>query len=128
MRCFSIVPLVSLALAASACGREAPKRDRSFDPGPTPGAYLAGEALYTAACARCHGPQGTGTDQGPPFVDRIYEPNHHADASFHRAVQLGVVPHHWKFGPMPPIEGLTSDQVDQIISYVRWLQRQAGIF
>jgi hypothetical protein len=28
---------------------------------------------------------------------------------------------------MPKIEGVTPEDVDQIINYVRWLQRQAGI-
>jgi hypothetical protein len=28
---------------------------------------------------------------------------------------------------MPKIEGATSADVDEIVKYVRWLQRQAGI-
>ncbi len=101
---------------------------RDFDPGPTPMAYIPGEAMYTGSCALCHGPNAIGNEKGPPLVNVIYEPNHHGDFSFHRAVELGVAPHHWNFGPMPPVEGLTPDQVDEIISYIRWLQRQAGIF
>jgi hypothetical protein len=29
---------------------------------------------------------------------------------------------------MPPVEGITRDEVGDIIAYVRWLQRSAGIF
>ena len=40
----------------------------------------------------------------------------------------GVRAHHWEFGNMAPkIEGVTPADVEQIIRYVRWLQREAGI-
>jgi hypothetical protein len=48
--------------------------------------------------------------------------------AFQRAAAQGVKAHHWKFGDMPKIEGVTADDVTQIIGYIRWLQRQAGIF
>ncbi|MFM7841547.1 MAG: cytochrome c, partial [Nitrospira sp.] len=68
------------------------------------------------------------TQQGPPFVHKIYEPNHHGDAAFQRAAALGVRAHHWQFGNMPKISSVTPADVDEIIKYVRWLQRQAGIY
>ena len=86
-----------------------------------------GETKFNALCARCHGPQGSGTTQGPPLVHKIYEPNHHGDAAFHRAALNGVRAHHWQFGDMPKIDGATSSDIDHIVKYVRWLQRQAGI-
>ena len=64
---------------------------------------------------------------GPPLVHRYYVPSHHADEAFRRAIRLGVVPHHWRFGPMPPIGGLDDRTVTGVIGYVRWLQRQRGI-
>jgi hypothetical protein len=69
-----------------------------------------------------------GTDHGPSFLNKIYEPNHHGDAAFHLAARGGVRAHHWQFGNMPPVEGVSEAEVDEIIGYVRWLQRQAGIF
>jgi mono/diheme cytochrome c family protein len=119
--------MTALAGAAAGCGGDAPRVADDFDPGPTPFEFIAGETMYTGSCGACHGTNGTGSTIGPPLVDKIYEPSHHADAAFHRAVQLGVAPHHWQFGPMEPVEGLPPEQVDQIIAYVRWLQRQAGI-
>jgi mono/diheme cytochrome c family protein len=86
-----------------------------------------GEELFAANCAVCHGPQGQGTATGPPLVHVIYEPGHHSDESFHLAVQRGVQAHHWDFGPMPAIPGLDRDEVADIITYVRDLQRDAGI-
>jgi mono/diheme cytochrome c family protein len=94
----------------------------------TPNEFQAGEAKFAAHCAGCHGSRGVGTSQGPPLVHKIYEPNHHADIAFQRAALNGVRAHHWDFGNMPKIDGVTSEDVTQITMYVRWLQRQTGIF
>ena len=88
-----------------------------------------GENLFNSNCAVCHGTNAAGK-QGiaPPLVHIIYEPNHHGDQSFILAVQNGVRAHHWPFGNMPPIEGVTEEQVKLITLYVRELQRANGIF
>ena len=86
-----------------------------------------GEAVFEANCAVCHGQGAVGTDQGPPLVHEVYEPSHHPDESFRNAVTQGVQPHHWQFGPMPPVPGLQGEDVDAVIAYVRSLQRDAGI-
>lgn len=95
---------------------------------PVPEEYKAGEERFNALCARCHGTAGRGTNVGPPLVHKIYEPSHHADFAFMRAAMQGVRAHHWKFGNMPKISEATSEDVTTIILYVRWLQRQAGIY
>lgn len=92
-----------------------------------PAELAGGKQLFEANCQRCHGPQASGTEQGPPLVHIVYEPNHHADAAFQRAVALGSTAHHWTFGDMPPVPGVTPEQVAEITAYVRWLQRQVGI-
>lgn len=89
---------------------------------------LAGESLFNAKCSLCHGANAAGTNQGPPLIDRIYEPGHHPDVSFRVAVRQGVRQHHWQFGDMPPVPSVTSDDVDKIICYVREMQRANGIF
>lgn len=95
---------------------------------PVPEEFKAGEERFNALCARCHGMAGRGTNAGPPLVHKIYEPSHHADFAFMRAAMQGVRSHHWKFGNMPKISEATSEDVTKIIPYVRWLQRQAGIY
>jgi len=95
---------------------------------PLPTELKEGETKFNTFCARCHGMQGRGTNNGPPLVHKIYEPNHHADMAFQRAAAQGVRAHHWKFGNMPKIDGVVPEDVSHIIGYVRWLQRQAGIF
>ena len=87
----------------------------------------AGAQLFASRCAGCHGPGASGSDKGPPLVDQIYEPGHHADAAFNRAVRQGVKSHHWSFGDMMPIPGITDEQIGQIVSYVRNLQVKNGI-
>ena len=89
---------------------------------------LLGEGLYNVNCASCHGDNAVGQEGvAPPLVHIIYEPNHHGDESFQRAVAMGVRAHHWRFGNMPAVEGLTRADVKNIITYVRELQRENGI-
>ena len=67
-----------------------------------------GEKKFNASCSRCHGLHGKGTNNGPPLVHKIYEPNHHGDFAFQRAAAQGVRAHHWKFGNMPKIDVMAS--------------------
>ncbi|MDU9005437.1 c-type cytochrome [Sedimentitalea todarodis] len=91
-------------------------------------AETLGKLVYDAKCATCHGQNGAGADgAGPPLVHKIYEPGHHGDYAFQMAVSNGVQSHHWSFGDMPPVEGLTQADVKNIVSYVRALQRANGI-
>ena len=117
---FALLPLLA------ACERRPTVRS-DFDPGPVPAGLADGERLFNDNCARCHGTRAAGTDAGPPLVDIVYEPNHHADIAFQRAVALGVPAHHWRFGNMPPVPGVDQAAVERITAYVRWLQRGAGI-
>ena len=87
-----------------------------------------GRTAFEAKCAACHGADAAGqAEVAPPLIHKIYEPSHHADEAFQRAVALGVRQHHWPFGNMPPIEGLTRGDVAMIVAYVRELQRANGI-
>lgn len=89
---------------------------------------VEGEALFNASCAQCHGTNAAGQDGiAPPLVHIIYEPNHHADAAFLLAVKNGVRAHHWRFGDMPPVEGVSDEDATKIVAYVRELQRANGI-
>lgn len=88
----------------------------------------AGKQEFDENCAKCHGANAAGQeDVAPPLVHRIYEPNHHGDQSFYLAAKQGVRAHHWPFGNMPPVEGITDTEIGQIVDYVRTLQRTNGI-
>ena len=87
-----------------------------------------GRKTYDANCASCHGRNAAGQDGvAPPLVHIVYEPGHHGDESFQRAVARGVRAHHWRFGDMPPVEGLSRRDVAAVVAYVRELQRANGI-
>lgn len=88
----------------------------------------AGRTLFRANCASCHGQGAVGVEgAGPPFIHIIYEPNHHADASFYAAVKNGVRAHHWPYGNMPPQPQVAQEEMEKIIAYIRKIQRQNGI-
>ena len=87
-----------------------------------------GKLAFEAKCTSCHGTNAAGREGvAPPLVHIIYESNHHGDESFQRAVAMGVQAHHWSFGNMPAVEGLTRGDVKMIIKYIRELQRENGI-
>jgi mono/diheme cytochrome c family protein len=121
----AVVVSILIAIAASV-GNES-----DSGPGATgrdPATVAAGAELFAASCAVCHGADLLGSATGPPFLHPYYAPNHHSDEAFQRAVALGVVPHHWDFGPMQPLAHLTREDVAKIIAFVRTEQEAAGIY
>ena len=137
--------IVAVLILAAACTGEDPEPPDSTPSPPAPSTSTPtaeptptatpesrfegtdGRSLYGQACAVCHGQNLEGTNAGPTFLDRIYAPGHHADISFLFAVERGVRAHHWNFGNMAPVEGLTHEQVLAIIAFIREQQRAAGI-
>ncbi len=87
----------------------------------------AGQSLFAARCSECHGLSGQGTASGPPLIHKIYEPGHHSDEAFQRAVKLGTRAHHWSFGNMPKVDGVSRADVERILDFVRAVQRHNGI-
>ena len=87
-----------------------------------------GEPLFNQTCSVCHGAGAVGTQAGPPLVHAIYQPGHHPDISFRNAVKNGVVSHHWESGHMPPQTGVSEEDIEKIICYVRELQVAGGIY
>lgn len=87
-----------------------------------------GSILFGQSCASCHGTEAAGRDGvAPPLIHKIYEPSHHGDESFQIAVARGVRAHHWPFGDMPPVDGLSREDVATIVTFVREVQRANGI-
>jgi mono/diheme cytochrome c family protein len=115
--------LAALSLVAAACGGQTGEINI---PPQNPELVAAGAELYVTHCAECHGNDLRGTDKGPSHLSIVYEPNHHADGAFLFAVQRGSRAHHWSFADMPPIEGLSVDDIDAIVAFVRETQRLEG--
>ncbi len=92
------------------------------------GSALRGQQYFRAACSACHGPNAGGLDgKAPPLVHRLYVPGHHGDMAIRMAAQRGVQSHHWRFGNMPVIEGLTEADLTDIIAFIRAVQQANGL-
>lgn len=87
-----------------------------------------GKMNYDGYCSECHGINTAGTDKGPTFLHRVYHPGHHGDGAFMLAPKQGAKAHHWKFGDMKPVDGVTDEQLSSILDYVRAVQKANGIF
>lgn len=90
-------------------------------------AALRGKEAFNANCAQCHGKNGSGTGKGPPLIHQIYNPGHHGDQAFLRAVKRGVRRHHWPYGDMPKQPQVNNRELAAIVKYVRELQVANGI-
>ena len=86
-----------------------------------------GASIFANSCAQCHGADLRGTASGPPLLDAIYRPAHHPNAAIITAIRIGSRQHHWPFGAMAPIEGLSTAQIAAVIEFIREQQRAVGI-
>ena len=87
-----------------------------------------GQLLYEKYCSSCHGVDLTGSDKGPPLLHPFYKPSHHGDKAFYRAALQGTRQHHWEFGDMAPVEGITQKKMDKLVPYVRYYQQQKKLY
>ena len=86
-----------------------------------------GKETFNRTCVECHGENAAGSKTGPPLIDSFYRPSHHDNGSFLSAIRRGVRQHHWKFGPMPPQPGVKSEEIPDLITYIREIQKANGI-
>jgi len=126
-----VVILLFVALVGGESSSSAPRDPMTgkteFDiPVQDPALVAEGEVLYQASCSVCHGTNLRGTAIGPSHLSVIYNPEHHGDGSFAAAVVTGVSAHHWSFGDMPPVAGITEADFNRIMAYIRENQRVEG--
>lgn len=57
----------------------------------------------------------------------MYAPDHHPDESFRAAITQGAEAHHWDFGDMAPVAGLTDEEIDMVIAFAREQQEIHGL-
>jgi mono/diheme cytochrome c family protein len=117
----ALIAVIALIGLAGACRSEAPQSS-----GETGTDLERGAVVYASSCASCHGADMRGTDDGPSHLSIVYEPNHHSDDSFRSAIAKGAPQHHWTFGDMEPVEGLSDADVAAVIDYVRAEQERQG--
>jgi len=86
-----------------------------------------GQQVFNVNCAVCHGENGSGTRVGPPLIHNIYNPGHHNNASFSRAVTKGVQQHHWPYGNMAPQKHVGFSDLSNILAFIREVQQMNGV-
>jgi len=126
-----VVILLLIALGGGGSSSSAPRDPMTgkteFDiPVQDPTLVAEGEVLYQSSCSVCHGSDLRGTAIGPSHLSVIYNPDHHGDGSFAAAVVTGVSAHHWNFGDMPPVVGITEADFNRIMAFIRENQRVEG--
>ena len=126
----AVTLLLIIATFVSACDPEEEPKDKTSGgiilldvrvPRHLTSEARVGQRLYLQHCAGCHGKTIGGSINGPPLIE--YGSAHHSDETFYRAVSNGVKQHHWKYGDMPPVKGISSNEVGSIITFVREVQR-----
>lgn len=115
--------LAGAGLIIAACGSEQAESDSGLVAGT---AEARGAEVYESSCASCHGADLRGTDEGPSHLSIVYEPGHHTDDSFRSAIANGAQQHHWTFGDMKPVEGLSETDIEDVIAFVRSEQQRQG--
>lgn len=86
-----------------------------------------GRLVFNTNCASCHGVDAAGGTGGPPLIHSIYNPGHHSNVAFIRAVRSGVRQHHWQFGNMPPQQHVAFGDMVFLMKFIREVQQQNGI-
>lgn len=114
---------LALVMALASCGGVSGEAETTPQ---DPSLVSRGADLYATNCAECHGTDLRGTDRGPSHLSIVYEPSHHSDGAFLVAVLTGSPQHHWEFGPMPPVPGLSEEDVSAIVAFVRQAQVDEG--
>ena len=119
--------VIALVLSSAFCSAQvyaaSPQDDIQI-----PFRYAKGQQLFEQNCSACHGQNLTGSDKGPPLLHPFYKPSHHNDASFYKAGLKGVKAHHWNFGDMPPVNGMSRKKMDRIVPYIRFYQQQKKLY
>jgi len=120
----SIHPAVLLGVLCLS-GQFLPAQDRAREASDTnpmahnPEAVASGRRLYDQTCQSCHGGEGRG-DRGPALTTNTF-PHGSGDGDIFRNIRNGIAG-----SGMPAFSLLTSDQIWQLVSYVRSLSGRAA--
>lgn len=121
----AIVLAVAIVVLVAACGGDGGSDGTTGSNGASGPAD--GAEVYARSCASCHGEDLRGTDEGPSHLSMVYEPGHHTDGGFRAAIEQGSRAHHWNFGDMPPVPGLSDEEIDAVIAFIRDQQEEHGL-
>jgi len=114
---YRIILVLALALAASACSKDAEKPVSAKGPSPQAPVKQTGKALFRERCRECHKVNGEGGVVGPDLSI--------VGANRSRAFLELAIRNPSKLYPgtvMPHFETFSADQVKQLVDYLSGLQ------
>ncbi len=107
--------LAVLILALSACS------EKPLSNVPEP--YMTGQKTYIRVCGICHGDNLKGNGAAPSFLIETYQSESFSDQQIRNTIINGS-----KSKVMRPQRGKVSDsEIEEIIKYIRFLQKESGL-
>ena len=89
-----------------------------------PDEYLSGQKHFHRVCATCHGEDATGGKKAPTFLKESFNPINFSNVRIANTILNGS-----NSGSMPSQKNKINDeQIREIIKYIRFSQREAGIY
>ncbi len=88
-----------------------------------PDPYIAGQAKFHDVCANCHGPDAMGGNKAPKLIQKKFISSNYSNQRIARTIINGS-----SSGAMPPQKRKISEkEISQIIKYLRYSQKEAGL-
>ena len=85
--------------------------------------YVAGQKYFHQVCANCHGVDAVGGNKAPSFLQEKFLPTNFTNGKIAKTILNGS-----SSGAMPSQKNKVNDeQIKEIIKYIRFSQREAGI-
>ena len=85
--------------------------------------YVAGQKYFHQVCANCHGVDAAGGNKAPTFLQEKFLPTNYANGKIAKTISNGS-----SSGAMPSQRNkVNNKQIKEIIKYIRFSQREAGI-
>ena len=89
--------------------------------------FQQGGIAFIEECAGCHGRLAQGTDRGPNLIHPDYGPGNRSDAQIRQVVREGVPTRRRDYVDMLPTTNLSEHKLEQMVTYLREIQRMNGI-
>ena len=86
--------------------------------------YMSGQEYFHKVCANCHGADAGGGNRAPSFLQEIFNSTRFSNRKIANTILNGS-----KSGAMPSQKNRVNDlQIREIIKYIRFSQREAGMY
>ena len=126
---FAVILVAHLSLGAAAAGQSKASSDTSKPPAATPKSVAAGEKLFRAHCARCHGNDAKGEGPEAPagshpanLTDDMWK-HGSTDADILNVIRNGVGP---KFDMKGFRSRFTTEEMWSLVHYLRSLHASSS--